>query len=126
MTKPSKWWFLLWLLPFIILGGFCSLMFFDHTEKISKSILYETNGNANEAAISAALNARFPVGSSAAQVKSFFTALGGECSTTDKAISCTITTAAAPCIGIKLYLEALLTAEGTVQDIFVKTEDVSC
>ena len=126
MTKPSKWWFLLWLLPFIIFGGFCSLMFFDHTEKISKAILYESNGNANEAAISAALNARFPVGSSAAQVESFFKALEGECTTTDKGISCTITTSAAPCIGIKLYLGALLTAEGTVQNIHVRSGDVSC
>src|SRR4051812_1724781 len=57
----------------------CSLFSFDHTKRIAARTLLDDQGSLDEAVYSAALAARFPVGSSVEPLRSYATANGGTC-----------------------------------------------
>lgn len=57
----------------------CSLFGYDHTDRIVERTLLDERGSLDEAAYSAALSAKFPVGSPAASLRQYVEANGGTC-----------------------------------------------
>jgi len=61
-----------------LLAG-CDAFGFNSTREVAKRLLFQPNGKLDEAATSAALNARFPPGSRFNDLQSFAQSLGGRC-----------------------------------------------
>jgi hypothetical protein len=58
----------------------CGVLSFDHSAKVSKALLYDANGKPDDAAFTAAMNARFPPGAKSTDVQGFIVSIGGSCS----------------------------------------------
>ena len=57
----------------------CDAFGFERTPEVTKALLSRPDGKLDEAATSAAINARFPPGSSFGDLQSFAQSLGGRC-----------------------------------------------
>jgi hypothetical protein len=92
-----------------LLSG-CTL---DHRKDVAYSLLFKPDGFENDKALSAAVSARFPPGSTVSELRRYAAINGGECSPKGAdGLVCEITTRAQFCAARWLRIEA--TVEGSV------------
>lgn len=128
MKKISNWWLLL-LLPILLIAGFVFFIWFfsyDHTGKITTAILYDKS-RLNKPVIDAALAARFAKGSNAAELEFFVEKLDGKCEKikTDKMV-CKLFTNAMPCVSNWIEISATMSLDAKIQQISAKNEGIAC
>jgi len=119
-------WCLLGLLPLLAWASF-SFFSMDQTEQLSRALLFMPGGDLNEPAINAALQAKFPAGSSVIELKQFVQALGGGCSSSAQAKwSCAITISGTLCVATKLELGLTISPSQKIQQLEAKIRTSMC
>ena len=125
------------------------MLSFDHSAKIAEAMLFQPNGNPDEKAFSAVLSARFPDGSSEAEMTRFVAAVGGTCAeeptniTTfcggtpetrppqcatqvNDALRCQIPISGTFCVSNRIGIQAHLSSAKTISNITTRRSDVMC
>jgi hypothetical protein len=105
----------------------CGVLSFDHSAKVSKALLYDANGKPDDAAFTAAMNARFPPGAKSTDVQGFIVSIGGSCSqNTPTQLYCHVSTTGTICVAHLMYFNVATSAAGTVEHIEAKGGIKAC
>lgn len=126
---------ILFIIAWIIIGTYKA----DHTDEIAKAILfgqfdeqdYQTNyrsrNDQNYAVLNAAINTRFPKGSSPENVKAFFEKIGSTCEfRPNKSIFCHLPESASFCVSFWIDITINVETDGNVQNIVAKPNALGC
>jgi hypothetical protein len=109
-----------------VLNG-CDILGFDHSTKVARAVLYRPDGKLDEAAATAAMNARFPAGSKVADLESFVHSLGGRCNVLGANEYCYIPTSGAFCVAQEILLTVVTSAAAdTIKHIEAKAATAAC
>lgn len=105
-----------------VLSG-CGVLGFDHSTRVARGLIYQNNGAPDYAAVTAALNARFPMGSSFSDLTVFVQSLGGECGRTG---ICRIPLNGMICAYSGMWVSAARSSDGSIQHIDVTRDSRTC
>ena len=104
----------------------CSLFSYDHTERIVERTLLDGQGSLDKAAYSAALSAKFPIGSPAAALRTYVEATGGTCREKElQALWCEIPVHGELCYAYVIGIEAR-TENGAIAALTSRLDSLSC
>jgi hypothetical protein len=101
----------------------CGVLGFDHSTRVARKLVYQTNGVPNYAAVTAALNARFPSGSKLSDLKSFVRSLGGDCGRTGV---CNIPLSGVICAYSGIWVSVVTSSDGSIQHIEASRDNRTC
>jgi len=109
-----------------VLSG-CGFLAVDNRDKIARSILTHPGGGANEAALQAAFNTRYPSGTDPKELRELSSRFGGTYTEpSNGAMNCTVPTYSAFCLDFYLRLTISLNPDSTVKAIEVRSGDNTC
>ena len=97
----------------------CDVFGFDHSTGVAKALVYRADGKPDNAATTAAINARFPSGSKFTDLQTFVKALGGRCVHTrqQERKSCSIPVRGAFCVVHEIFFAVTTLPDDTIQQI---------
>jgi hypothetical protein len=99
---------------------------YNHKKHIAVAFLTDPKGKLDEKALTAALLAKFPVGSPEAPVESFATSLGGKCHPNQRGgVSCKIPVSGTLCLAYSLWID-IQASDGALVDLHVGELDEFC
>ena len=99
---------------------------YNHKQHIAVAFLTDPKGKLDEKALTAALLAKFPVGSPQVPVESFATSLGGQCHPTQRGgVSCKIPLSGTICISQSVWID-IQSNEGVIVGLHVGELDAYC
>ena len=115
-------------IPFSVAVVGCDVLGFDHSTRVAKALVYHADGKPDNAATTAAINARFPSGSRFVDLQSFVGSLGGRCGHTQQRESavCTIPLSGAICVVHVIFLNVTTLPDDTIQHIEAKGAMEAC
>ena len=101
---------------------------FNHSTRVAKALVYHADGKPDDAATTAALNARFPASSKFADLQTFVDSLSGRCGKTQQQerMFCTIPLDGAICVVHVIFLSVTTSSDGTIQHIEAKGGMQAC
>jgi hypothetical protein len=107
----------------------CSVMGYDHREKIARAVLYDGKGNIDEKVFSSALFEKFShVNSPPTALTGFVQSLGGNCSKDPKNLNqmhCSIPVSGTICVESRIDL-FIVTGNGDISSITAKRNLTGC
>jgi hypothetical protein len=96
----------------------CDVLGFDHSTRVAKALVYHVDGKPDNAATTAAINARFPSGSKFTDLQSFVKSLDGRCfKTLQGRPMCEIPVSGAFCVSHVIFLSIVALPDDTIQHI---------
>ncbi len=131
MTKFNKLWLIV-IVPaivFLLLIAGLWAVSLDQRAKIAEEILFrKSESTSSEQIVSAALSARFPIGSNLKELQSFVESFPyGHCEQRNpKLVECALTLSGTVCVATVLKIWSDVGANGEIQRVQGKTEGVSC
>jgi hypothetical protein len=104
----------------------CEVLGFDHSTRVAKALLYH-DAKPDAAAITAAMNARFPPGSELADLELFVKSLGGRCfKAVDAHPVCEIPVSGGFCVAHVISLSMVTSAGDRIQHVEASTGSEAC
>jgi hypothetical protein len=104
----------------------CDVLGFDHSTRVAKAVLY-SNDKLDNAAVTAAMNARFPGGSKLVDLEVFVKSLGGRCvNSVQGEPLCTIPVRGGFCVANVIFLSITLSPDDSIQHIEAHAGTEAC
>ena len=124
MLKTRVGWAL--LVAVGLLTQLSGCLSYNHKKHIAVAFLTDPKGKLDEKALTAALLAKFPVGSPEAPVESFATSLGGKCHANQRGgVSCKIPLSGTICIASSVWI-GVESNQGAIVDLHAGELDEFC
>lgn len=105
----------------------CGVLGYDHRARVAVAVLNQPAGRPNDAALSAALNARFAAGTSPEALRAFVQSLDGKCGhIASNQMHCEIPLTAVICVAQELELVVSVTPAGAIEQVAAHTLQNTC
>jgi len=105
----------------------CGFVAVENRDKLARAVLTHPDGGANDTALQAALNAKYPNGTPARELKDFSSSFGGSCGEPKEGVMhCKVPTYTAFCVSFYVRLTVNLNPDSSVRGIEVKNGDSTC
>ena len=112
------------IMTLIVLQG-CSILGYDHREKIAMSAVYHPNGHINERVFTLALHERLTESPSPIMLKVFTESLGGRCTNQPGIVTCHIPQTGTICFATYIEITANVSA-GIITEMQVEQKTDGC
>lgn len=114
------------IVPALLGSSGCSLFRYDHGKAIAYRTMFNADGKLDEPAYSAALSAKFPVGSSLQPLRAYVATNGGECSEREEnKLWCEIPVRGQPCAATLIGID-VRSKSGSIESLRVASSEISC
>lgn len=105
----------------------CSILGYNHRDRIAVAILDQPDGQMNTEAYTAALNARFPTGSSVDRLVDVVHKLGGSCRhALPSSWECSVPRVAAFCVANALHITVSTLPSGAIEHLAASNINSAC